>query len=90
VWFSHGEGLHAAGMQNGGALHGFEVAGPDNHFHAADAAIDGSTVVVRSATVPHPTQVRYGWASFTDANLANAAGLPASTFLLPQHPAEAP
>jgi sialate O-acetylesterase len=90
VWFSHGEGLHAAGPQNGAALHGFEVAGPDNHFHAADAAIDGSTVVVRSAAVPHPTQVRYGWASFTDANLANAAGLPASTFLLPQHPAEAP
>lgn len=82
VWFSHGEGLHAAGAQSG-APQGFEVAGADGHFEPAEATIEGSTVVVRSGGVAHPTQVRYGWASFTDANLANGAGLPASTFLLP-------
>ena len=32
------------------------------------------------ARVTHPVAVRYGWASFTDANLYNSAGLPASTF----------
>ncbi len=33
VWFSHADGLRATGS----AVHGFEVAGPDNQFHAADA-----------------------------------------------------
>jgi sialate O-acetylesterase len=80
VWFTHAEGLHASGA----ALHGFELAGPDEQFHPADATIDGSTVVVRSSAVPQPLQVRYAWASFNDANLANGTGLPASTFLLPE------
>ncbi len=80
VWFSHGEALHSAG----GTLHGFEVADDSGHFHAADATIEGSTVLVRSAAVQHPARVRYAWASFTDANLFNAAGLPASTFTWPE------
>jgi sialate O-acetylesterase len=79
VWFSHADGLRAAG----GTVHGFELAGPDNHFHPADATIDGTTVLVRSTAVPHPTRIRYAWASFTDANLFNSAGLPASTFSWP-------
>jgi sialate O-acetylesterase len=79
VWFSHAAGLHATGP----TVHGFELAGPDNQFHPADATIDGTAVIVRSTAVPHPTRVRYAWASFTDANLFNAAGLPASTFAWP-------
>ncbi len=78
VWFSHADGLHADST-----VHGFELAGPNGIFHAADATIDGTTVLVRSSAVPHPTHVRYAWASFTDANLFNAAGLPASAFALP-------
>ncbi|HEY4009440.1 MAG TPA: sialate O-acetylesterase [Acidobacteriaceae bacterium] len=81
VWFSHAEGLHASGN----IVRGFELAGADSQFHSADATIEpDSTIVVRSAAVPHPTRVRYAWASFTDANLANGAGLPASTFVLPE------
>jgi sialate O-acetylesterase len=79
VWFSHADGLRAQGS----AVHGFELAGPDNQFHPADASIDGTTVLLHSSAVPHPTRVRYAWASFTDANLFNAAGLPASTFAWP-------
>jgi sialate O-acetylesterase len=79
VWFSHADGLRATGA----TVHGFELAGPDNQFHPADATIDGATVLVHSAAVPHPVRVRYAWASFTDANLFNAAGLPASTFSWP-------
>jgi len=78
VSFSHADGLRSAGP-----LHGFELAGPDNQFHPADATIDGTSVLVHSAAVPNPTRVRYAWASFTDANLFNAAGLPASTFIGP-------
>ena len=79
VWFSHADGLHA----QGGAPHSFELAGPDGVFHPADATIDGTSVLVRSTAVPQPVHIRYGWASFTDANLFNAAGLPASTFAWP-------
>jgi len=79
VWFSHADSLRATS----GTLHGFEVAGSDNQFHPADATIDGTSVLVHSTSVPHPVHVRYAWASFTDANLFNAAGLPASTFALP-------
>ena len=80
IWFSHAEGLRTPGNNT---VHGFELAGPDNIFHPADATIDGTTVLVHSADVRHPTHVRYAWASFTDANLFNAAGLPASTFIAP-------
>jgi sialate O-acetylesterase len=79
VWFSHADGLHA----EGNTAHGFELAGADNQFHPADATIDDTTVLVHSTAVPHPTRVRYAWASFTDANLFNSAGLPASTFAWP-------
>jgi sialate O-acetylesterase len=35
---------------------------------------------VEAAGVSHPQVVRYGWASWTDANLFNKEKLPASTF----------
>jgi sialate O-acetylesterase len=38
-------------------------------------------VLVTSPEAAAPTQVRYGWASYTDANLYNAVSLPASTFM---------
>ena len=79
VWFSHADSLHATG----GTLHGFEVADADGQFHAADATIDGTTVLLHCSAVSHPTRVRYAWSSFTDANLANGVGLPASTFAFP-------
>ena len=75
VWFDHAEGLHAAG-----AVKGFEVAGSDGKFSPAEATVEGTSVVVRSASVPQPVAVRYGWTNYTDANLYNAADLPASTF----------
>lgn len=74
--FDFADGLRAAGD----ALKGFEVAGPDGLYRAAEARIEGDAVVVKSADVPEPCAVRYGWRPYTDANLENAAGLPASTF----------
>lgn len=63
-----------------GPLTGFTIAGEDKKFHAADAVIDGDTVVVSSASVPAPVAVRYGWAAYPVVNLWNKAGLPASPF----------
>ncbi|MDI3253680.1 MAG: sialate O-acetylesterase [Bacillota bacterium] len=83
VWFDHaGGGL----MIHGTELKGFEIAGEDGKFVPAKARIEGQTVVVEATDVSRPQAVRYGWASFTDANLFNQAGLPASTFTSEQGP----
>jgi sialate O-acetylesterase len=76
IWFDHAEGLHS----NGDGLKGFEVAGDDGHFVPATASVQGMSVVVSAPEGVEPVQVRYGWESFTDANLYNGAALPASTF----------
>ncbi len=76
VWFDHCQGLSFHGKP----VSGFELAGPDHKFIPAQAHIDGETVIVSSASLPHPAYVRYGWSSFVQDSLYNAAGLPASTF----------
>jgi len=79
VKFSHlGGGLVAKG---GTPLKWFELAGADKKFVAAEARIDGDTVVVSSPAVPAPVAVRYAWENFPEGcNLFNAAGLPAAQF----------
>ncbi|HEX4154023.1 MAG TPA: sialate O-acetylesterase [Acidobacteriaceae bacterium] len=80
IWFEHGEGLHTSG----GAVRGFEIAGPNGAFQPADAVIEGDTVLVHSGGFAAPLRVRYAWASDTDANLYNDLDLPASTFQWPE------
>ncbi|MDD5349390.1 MAG: hypothetical protein PHQ12_04185, partial [Chthoniobacteraceae bacterium] len=79
VSFTHvGKGLTVPAGQK---LQGFCVAGEDKKFRWADAQIDGRTVVVSCAEVPHPVMVRYAltW-PLAWANLFNAEGLPALGF----------
>lgn len=77
VWFDHvGGGLTA----KGGVLKGFEVAGADGQYHAAEARIEGASVVLRSPNVAAPAAARYGWADNPECTLYNAEGLPASPF----------
>jgi sialate O-acetylesterase len=59
---------------------GFQIAGPDGEYVAATARIEGATVLVSSPEVSNPQSVRYAWDYNPDANLINAAGLPASAF----------
>ncbi len=80
VWFEHANGLTA----KDGALTGFEVAGADGKYVAADAKIDGASVTVSSSAVTEPVSVRYGWADNPKCNLYNREGLPASPFQAPQ------
>jgi sialate O-acetylesterase len=61
-------------------LVGFTIAGEDGNFVPAAAAIDGSTVLVRSPDVAAPVAVRYGWTENPTVNLANKEGLPAYPF----------
>jgi sialate O-acetylesterase len=73
---------HSAGLKtsDGQAPDWFTIAGADRNFVTATAAIEGETVVVRAAAVPHPVAVRLGWAHVADQNLRNGADLPASPF----------
>ena len=59
---------------------GFEIAASDGMFHPADIKIEGEKILLSSPEVKNPFLVRYGWSGFTDADLHNAQGLPASTF----------
>lgn len=77
VSFNYGTGLTT---QGGEPLKGFEIAGDDGLFYPAETQISGDKVIVWSSQVARPEVVRYGWKPFSDANLINAAGLPASTF----------
>ena len=73
-----GGGLVAS---DNGPLKYFEIAGEDRKFVAAQASIDGSTVVVKAAGVTAPVAVRYAWSNNPEApNFFNAEGLPASPF----------
>ena len=62
-------------------LTGFEVAGKDRIFMPATAIIKGSEILVASASVVKPVEVRYGYASNPECNLRNLANLPASPFI---------
>ncbi|MFT3782821.1 MAG: sialate O-acetylesterase [Nibricoccus sp.] len=64
----------------GDKLGEFVITGEDRVWHAADARIEGDTVVVSSAGVPKPIAVRYAWQANPLATLYNGDGLPAVPF----------
>jgi sialate O-acetylesterase len=65
---------------SGDKLTGFQIAGADKKYVAADAKIEGGNVVVSSAEVSQPVAVRYAWLNAPAVSLANKAGLPAAPF----------
>lgn len=78
VTFDYGEDLQSA---DGQPLRTFEVAEIDGLFQPATAEVTADGLLrVSSPAVKQPRYVRYGWQPFTQANLVNGAGLPASTF----------
>ena len=70
--FDHADGLSCT--------RGFEMAGQDGLFHPAAIQVEGDRILLSSPDVKQPAAVRYGWSGFTDADLRNRQGLPASTF----------
>jgi sialate O-acetylesterase len=78
-----------------GPVRGFSIDGQSDTGGGPDVAavIRDSTVVIEAAAYAKasgdpaaagkPDYVYYGWKPFTDANLCNSDGLPASTFKLP-------
>jgi len=58
----------------------FMLAGSDQQFYPATAAISGETVVLHSAKVKHPVAVRYAFFNYPVTNLENGKGFPALPF----------
>ena len=67
-------------VRGNGPVEGFFLAGPNERYVPANAAIDGLTVVVSHPSVLKPTYVRYAWMNSPVCNLCNGAGLPARPF----------
>jgi len=63
-----------------GDLKGFEVSADGTAFVAATAEIQEAMVLVSSPDVANPVAVRYAWAGWPEATLANREGLPATPF----------
>ena len=78
VSFDYADSLKTS---DGNAPECFELAGKDRIFHPATASLAGNVAVLHSDDVPDPEYVRYAWQPYTEANLVNESGLPASTFI---------
>jgi sialate O-acetylesterase len=77
IQFEHAKGLKS---QNGQPLTHFTIAGEDQNFVPAEAAIEGDALVVHSSAVAKPVAVRFAWRDDAEPNLVNGSGLPASPF----------
>ncbi|MGB0586025.1 MAG: hypothetical protein ACPGQC_04605 [Limisphaerales bacterium] len=65
------------------SLNHFRLCGADKQWHAAEAKIEGDTVVVQSDKVPAPIGVQYAYNAVPEnSNLYNQAGLPATPFAM--------
>ena len=79
VRFEHTDG--GLTSRDGQPLNWFEIIDADEGgFVKAGARIDGDTVVLSAAGVPHPVAMRFAWDQQAEPNLMNGAGLPAGAF----------
>lgn len=77
ITFNHTKELQTS---DDNVVRAFEVAGEDKIYKPANTTIKGNTLIAWSNEVAKPHFVRYGWSSFSEGNLVNEEGLPASTF----------
>ncbi|MBM4020442.1 MAG: hypothetical protein FJ280_29375 [Planctomycetes bacterium] len=77
------DGVGGGLVAKGSALMGFELSADGKAFVAAAAEIKGDTVIVTSADVKAPAEVRYAWAGWPRATLFNKEDLPATPFRWP-------
>lgn len=76
-----GSGGRLCTRDGGSAVRTVYLADHTRRFTAAEAWLEGDTLVARVAGMSMPVAVRYGWSDNpASANLVNEAGLPASGF----------
>ena len=78
----------AGGLTSGSeSVRGFQLAGADGVYRAAEGHLDGDAVVVSSPDVKQPKTVRYAFTGVPRATLTNDAGIPAAPFRTDDQPA---
>ena len=65
---------------SGKPIAGFEIAGADKVFHAAEARLEGNEVKVWSNAVKEPVAVRYAFRNYIPCNFMNIMGQPVVPF----------
>ncbi|MGB1928659.1 MAG: sialate O-acetylesterase [Mariniblastus sp.] len=64
-------------------LNHFRLCDENKKWHAAEAVIEGDTIVVTASSVPNPIGVQYAYSAVPEnSNLYNKAGLPATPFAM--------
>ncbi|QCX38609.1 sialate O-acetylesterase [Aureibaculum algae] len=77
VHFQFGEGLKTT---DDNPVKDIEIAGADKVFKSAKSTIKKNVLEVWHPEINNPRFIRYGYSPFTEGNLTNKSGLPASTF----------
>ena len=79
IYFDHAEkGLK---ITSGNYPFFFEIAGSDNVFEAANARIEGNTILLWSDNIESPTQARYFKKNYAEPNLFSEDGYPVAPFV---------
>ncbi len=79
VKFEHADG--GLKSRDGQPLNWFEIIGDEGDgFVAADAKIEGDSVVLSAPQVAHPAAMRFAWSQLAEPNLVNGEGLPTGAF----------
>lgn len=79
VSFNFEKGLRTG---DGKPIRGFKLMDEQGNLVNVKATIKNEQVVISLGSLKGIVEVRYGWEPFTDANLVNGVGMPASTFRL--------
>ncbi|MCF3109376.1 GDSL-type esterase/lipase family protein [Niabella sp. CC-SYL272] len=80
VCFDYAAGLKTA---DGKPLRGFQLVTAKGLFIPVTALIKNNAVTIRLPKATPVKKIAYGWEPYTNANLVNKDGLPASTFIKP-------
>ncbi len=70
----------ADGFACHGEVTGFEIAGADKVYHAAEYRIEGSEIILWSEHVAVPEYARYCWTNFQNISLFGKNGIPVAPF----------
>lgn len=76
VYFQYGEGLQTS---DNSSVKDIYIANADKEFVPAQTKIVNDVLVVWSPEIKNPRFVKYGYTPYSDGNLVNRHGLPAST-----------
>ena len=82
--FTHAEGGFCIKEDKEAVIHmpsyGFEIAGEDGRWEAAEVVFDGDQIRLSSQKISFPTQARYLWTDYAGVEIFGKNGLPLAPF----------